>query len=67
MLEVWVRSPFHLLPPLGWTALIAWITYGLTKRQLSELGTGTSQLLSITAANWLGFSVLSEAFKELPP
>jgi len=63
MLEVWVRFSSSAL--LGGLPLIAWITYGLTKRQLSELGTGG---ISVSAAFYHGgklagiLAVLSRGF-----
>lgn len=55
-------------PLLGGLPLISWITYGLTKRQLSQLGTGN---VSVSAAfyhggRWVGIlAVLSEAGKGI--
>lgn len=55
-------------PLLGGLPLIDWITYGLTKRQLTQLGTGN---VSVSAAfyhggRWVGIlAVLSEASKGI--
>ncbi len=69
MLEVWgAIAIFIFCPLLGGLPLIAWIAYGLTKRQLSELGTGN---ISVSAAFYHGgkltgiLAVLSEAFKGI--
>lgn len=69
MLEVWgAITIFIFCPLLGGLPLIAWITYGLTKRQLSDLGTGN---ISVSAAFYHGgklagiLAVLSEAFKGI--
>ncbi|HAX85099.1 MAG TPA: pyruvate phosphate dikinase PEP/pyruvate-binding protein, partial [Cyanobacteria bacterium UBA11370] len=59
---------FTLCPLLGRLPLIAWITYGLTRRQLSQVGTGN---VSVSAAFYQGgrlvgiLAVLSEAFKGI--
>jgi len=59
---------FILCPILGGLPLISWITRLLTRKQLSELGTGN---LSVSAAFYHGgklvgiLAVLSEAFKGI--
>ena len=59
---------FIACPLLGGLPLIEWITYALTGRQLSKLGTGN---ISVSAAFYHGgkvagiFSVLSEAAKGI--
>ncbi|MEQ9486433.1 glycerol-3-phosphate acyltransferase [Coleofasciculus chthonoplastes] len=59
---------FVLCPLLGGLPLISWITYLLTRRQLSQVGTGN---VSVSAAfyhggRWVGIlAVLSEALKGI--
>ncbi|MFP4120389.1 MAG: glycerol-3-phosphate acyltransferase [Coleofasciculus sp.] len=59
---------FILCPLLGGLPLISWITYLLTRRQLSQVGTGN---VSVSAAfyhggRWVGIlAVLSEASKGI--
>ncbi len=69
MLQVWgVLAIFILCPLLGGLPLIGWITYALTRRQLTRLGTGN---ISVSAAFYHGgtlvgiLAVLSEAFKGI--
>ena len=59
---------FLVCPLLGGLPLIAWITYALTGRKLSQLGTGNA---SVSAAFYHGgrfvgiLAVLSEAAKGI--
>ncbi|MGF1936969.1 MAG: glycerol-3-phosphate acyltransferase [Nostoc sp. ChiQUE02] len=67
MFEPWgVLAILIVCPLLGGLPLIAWITYALTRKQLSQVGTGN---ISVSAAFYHGgrfvgiLAVLSEAFK----
>ncbi|MFN6482997.1 MULTISPECIES: glycerol-3-phosphate acyltransferase [unclassified Nostoc] len=67
MFEPWgVLVILIVCPLLGGLPLIAWITYALTRKQLSQVGTGN---ISVSAAFYHGgkfvgiLAVLSEAFK----
>ena len=67
MFEPWgVLVILIACPLLGGLPLIAWITYALTRKQLSQVGTGN---ISVSAAFYHGgrfvgiLAVLSEAFK----
>ncbi|MDZ8183999.1 MAG: glycerol-3-phosphate acyltransferase [Nostoc sp. ChiSLP02] len=67
MLELWgILVILIACPLLGGLPLIAWITYALKRKQLSQVGTGN---ISVSAAFYHGgtlvgiLAVLSEAFK----
>jgi phosphoenolpyruvate synthase/pyruvate phosphate dikinase/glycerol-3-phosphate acyltransferase PlsY len=67
--QVWgAIAIFILCPLLGGLPLIHWITYGLTRQQLSRLGTGN---VSVSAAFYHGgrlagiLAILSEALKGI--
>ncbi len=69
MLEVWgALIIFIICPLLGGLPLIAWITYALSKKQLTKVGTGN---ISVSAAFYHGgkvagiLAVISEAFKGI--
>lgn len=69
MLEVWgALIIFIICPLLGGLPLIAWITYALSKKQLTKVGTGN---ISVSAAFYHGgkvagiLAVVSEAFKGI--
>ncbi|OUL32679.1 pyruvate phosphate dikinase PEP/pyruvate-binding protein [Nostoc sp. T09] len=69
MFELWGALTILIVCPLlGALPLISWITYALTGRQLTKLGTGN---ISVSAAFYHGgklvgiLAVLSEAFKGI--
>ncbi|WAL62317.1 glycerol-3-phosphate acyltransferase [Thermocoleostomius sinensis] len=69
MTQVWgALLIFIICPLLGGLPLIQWITYGLTRRNLAQLGTGN---ISVSAAFYHGgtlvgvLAVLSEALKGI--
>ncbi|MEH2071806.1 MAG: glycerol-3-phosphate acyltransferase [Nostoc sp.] len=69
MFELWgVLVILIVCPLLGGLPLIAWITYALKRKRLSEVGTGN---ISVSAAFYHGgtfvgiLAVLSEAFKGI--